>query len=1101
MTKETLELQQLSNAFTQPPVENITRQAAASVEPAGSLLERLGKGGKIAFEENTIVSSIKKISEEGIIDLPTDPNYDPLLDIPEDKLDYISRYTLANSRGEVDRITTRINREEERRRIFAEEVGIGPGIVSSIVMGMLDPVNLIPIGGQAYKSYKIGRVAQGAARTATAGFVSSVAAEAILQQTEEIRSVEESVMNISAGTILSGILGGAASAFSRAEFNGLANMVRKDATEPKSELELNPDTQEIIKRSVGARQVVPYEQLHAEHVREMEALGKPALSLEVFTNKLESLSEGVGGSAKVITKGLAKINPLLRTFNAASTEAKVLLQELVTHNMIVGKNELGVASQQSTETAIKQWRAGIGEALPNNAQQFKNFREKYKKEGIAPPFLKQIDFNTEVSKAMRRGDVLNIQEVAASAKEFRSKVFEPLKNEAINQGLLPKDVQPETAISYLMRLWNRQAVIAMEPELRDIITKKLRDVELPKFEANLKQEILELKTKIDKLGKDAKPSLLKKLQEKEQNFNKIYEPEGTNTAREFYLKAVKEAQTPEAKLIAQKNLDNYPSSREGYIKEITDSVLSNLKGETRFNVVSNYDFKITKRGPLKERTLSFIRDEEVEKFLENDIEVIAHSYVRIMGTDVELARKFNGDVNLEQRFKDVLADYEKIASKAKSDIERVKIQKEKQQVIQDLTMLRDIMRGTYYTTKDPDSLIVRGGRIARQLNYVTKLGGVVISSVADSTRTVGVHGLKRFSKGLSQAITNSNGIKLNIKEARRAGSVLDAVLQTRLATLAELTDPLNTGQSTFEKFITNTSNLGTKLNGISLWNDIQKGFASVITQQRIVEEISNLTQGKISKTDRTYLAFLGIDPDNASIIKQQLDAHSFKEGDLWVANTEAWTDLNAVWLYRNALNQDVDRTIVTKTIGDVPTFMNSEVGKVVGQFKSFTFAATQQVLISSLQQADKAALNGFITSVMMGALVYKLKSVGAGRETSDDPRKWIAEGIDRSGYLGVIMEINNISEKVSRGTVGINPLIGGEVMSRYVNRNGVGALLGPSLGTGQDLYQMTGAILSGDIKESDVHAFRRNLPFQNVFYLQSLFNEMETSLNQTIGTE
>lgn len=1286
------------NGFETQPVENIVRPESQPRDIP--TFQGFGKGFKIALDDNSLVATTGYFQDEGFSPQKIDPNYDPFKDIPKDKLDFIDNYKSANSPEEVARISGRIDHELENRRIMSEEVGTGAALASGLLAGILDPINLIPIGGEAYKGWKVGKVAQGALRTGTAGLASGVASEAILQGTQETRTAEESAVNIAASTVLSGVLGGASSALTKESFGNLTKKFSKDIHNEKADFEIDPQTQELkptnFDSSVGAKRVVPYEQLYLEHVDEANKAGKQPLDYKDFQNQMESLSAGVGGSAKLVAKSLSQTNPLLRTFNSQSVEAKSLLQDLATHNMIVGKNELGVASQQSVETAIKQWRAGLGEALPANNDAFKAFKKRAQEQGIETPIKNQVDFNTEVSKALRRGDVSEIPEVEQAAKIYRAKVFDPLKNAAIENKILPEDVEPQTAVSYLSRLWNRKAVVAQEPELRKIIETKLRDVELPKVKSAFakREEILisqinDLRTRQAELDHSLQPSKKKLLQEakgelqkisdeelfglldkykeankilaenkpkslfqfikenggihdargelasrditnkrfiglirkqpffekrdlsgvhkvgvtfddvalrawehgyfpelqqrptindlldaidQEARGNKIYSEhdlealQARDYAKGFFdelsqngidINKIKEAknfkelnhltQKTTTKTITPVNLlesktkikttsKSIPELLIGtelkaieakikrldarfneaqqkfrgaigdvgeehlYINEIVDSILANLKGESRFNATSNYDFKITKRGPLKERTLSFIKDVEVEKFLENDVEAIADRYTKIMGTDVELARKFDGDVNLQSRLEDVRLEYEDLASKAKTTEERTKIQKEKEHVLRDLQALRDIQRGIYGQPDNPDSLIVRGFRVGRQLNYATRLGGVVVSSLNDALNTVGIHGFKRFFKGLSHVASNLKGVKLNVQEAKRAGNILENVLHTRLATLAELTDPLNTGQSTFERFTANVARLGTKLNGITLWNDVMKGFSSVVTQQRLIEEVQNLSKGTIKKTDRTYLAFLGIDEGNVNQILRQVDKFAEKESDLWVANTEKWTDADAVRLYRNALNQDVDRTIVTKTAGDVPLFMNSEIGKTIGQFKSFTFASTQQVLIARLQQADAAALNGFIASVSAGMLIYYLKTLAAGKEPSEDPAKWVVEGIDRSGVLGIVMEANNISEKLTRGKVGINGLIGGEVMSKYASRGIVDTLAGPTAGQMKDIATITAAISTGEIKESDVKAFRRMIPYQNTFYLNGLFNQLEQGLNKNLGT-
>lgn len=1066
---------QTKTGFISQPVENIARPETQPEENSFFKgITQIPKYFKADLDNNTVLAISRYAQEEGfskIIPQPTDPNYDPFSDIPKDKLEFVDNYKYANTPEEVSKISARIDRELQNRAIFSE-AGTGTQLVTSLLSGITDPINFIPIGGSLYKSYKIGKIAQGTLRAATAGLVSQTAAEGILQATQETRSAEESATNIAAATLLSGVLGAAGSLLSKEKFHAGADAVNKDINTEKSDIEIDPQTQEV--RSVGAKQAVPYQELYDKYLEENLPTGKQPMTLAEYQNQLESLTPGIGGVGQAIITSINKINPILRTFNSKSVEAKSLLQDLATHNLIVGKNEAGIASQQSVETAIKMWRAGLGESIPENNAAFKAYKMRVEKEGLPNIIKNQADWNVAVSKALRRGDISEIPEVAQAAKSWRTKVLDPLKDAAIAEKLLPKDVKPETAVSYLSRLWNRKAIIAKEPELRQIISDKLARVELPKIEAIRSKELQELANKVTDL-------------EKKQKTNE----EASSALIKARDKFAEERYKFEAEF----------SDKEAYIKEIVDSILSNLKGETRFGAVTNYDFKITERGPLKERTLNFIRDEEVEQFLENDIERIADRYTRIMGTDVELARKFDGDVNLESRLDKVQEEYKLLAERAKTEEERLKIQKEKKQVIDDLTALRDLQRGTYGTPENPDHLIVRGFRVARQLNYASKLGGVVLSSLNDPLNTISIHGFQRFGQGLGHVISNLKGYKLNIKEAKRAGNLLEKVLHTRLATMAEITDPLSVGNSRFERFIDNVARLGTKFNGIGLWTDTMKGFSSVISQQRIIKETQKLVRGDIRKNNRTYLAFLGIDANNAKSIADQLDKFATKEKNLWVANTDKWTNSEAVRLYRNALNQDVDRTIITPTKGDVPLFMHKEIGKTIGQFKSFVFASTQQVLLRSLQQKDAAALNGFISAVSAGMLIYYLKTVAAGKEPSDDPKKWVVEGIDRSGVSGILMEINNMTEKVTRGKIGVNALIGGEIMSRYASRGIVDTLAGPTAGQIKDLATITAAITTGDIKESDVKAFRRMLPYQNVFYLNGLFNELEEGIGNAVEAE
>ena len=533
-----------------------------------------------------------------------------------------------------------------------------------------------------------------------------------------------------------------------------------------------------------------------------------------------------------------------------------------------------------------------------------------------------------------------------------------------------------------------------------------------------------------------------------------------------------------------------------YTDKVVDSILANLKKEKYGNTYS--DFTVAERGPLKRRALDFLEYDEIADFLNNDATAVVKNYARIMSTDIELAKAFDNDLTLENSLDDIADEYSKATKEAKTPEERIKIGEEKSRVIADVEAIRDILRGNYGNPEDPDSIITRTFQSARKLNFLQKMGGVVVSSLADIANPIAIHGFKRWAPALQNLITNIQGIKLNVAEAKLAGNIIEKTTLGRMSSMAEIGDPFHSGRSSFERLLDNGVKLMSKINLMPLWNDANKSFAGVISQQRIINESINWSNQAIKQNDRTYLSFLGIGEDEAKFINKQINKFGYKDGNLWVANTKKWNDSEAVFNFRNALNTDIDRTIVSLGAGDIPLFMNTEVGKTIGQFKSFAFASTQQVLIARLQQKDMAALSGFISAISLGMLIYYLKTIGARKKLSQDPNKWIIEGLDRSGYLGILMEVNNISEKVTGGKVGVNALTDGEIMSRYASRNITSTLIGPTAGQVSDVASISSAIFKGEITEADVKDFRQFLPYQNLFYLRSVFDEMEDSLKETI---
>jgi hypothetical protein len=279
------------------------------------------------------------------------------------------------------------------------------------------------------------------------------------------------------------------------------------------------------------------------------------------------------------------------------------------------------------------------------------------------------------------------------------------------------------------------------------------------------------------------------------------------------------------------------------------------------------------------------------------------------------------------------------------------------------------------------------------------------------------------------------------------------------------------------------------------WNAALKQFSSVITQHEILRAATRA--GGMTGREVEKLAMAGIDAEMAGRIAEQFKAHG-EQGAVWLANTRAWTDRYAVEAFRAAVVKDVDRTIITPGVGDRPLWQSTEMGKLVGQFKSFAFASTQRVLLAGMQQRDAAVMNGTLLSIALGMGVYALKAQVSGRETSPDAAVWIREGVDRSGILGWLYEVNNITEKFTRGAIGVNRLTGGEISSRYASRGVFGALFGPSVGRVEDVAKATGAAVTGDFAESDVRAMRRLLPYQNLVYLRGLFDKLQKGASDAL---
>jgi len=515
-------------------------------------------------------------------------------------------------------------------------------------------------------------------------------------------------------------------------------------------------------------------------------------------------------------------------------------------------------------------------------------------------------------------------------------------------------------------------------------------------------------------------------------------------------------------------------------EDITNHILATPDGRIP------YEAAPLKRGPALERVLT-IPDVMIEDFLESDVEMISRFYSRTLIPDIEIARTF-GRADMRDAIAKISDEYKDLIAPVKSKAERVKLAKRAAEDIRDLEAMRDRLRNTYGMPADPSGFFVRSARLVRNWNYLSLMGSMTESSIPDLARPIMVHGVMRTLRdGVLPMITNFRQFKLAAAEAKRAGAALDMVLDSRAMELADIGDVYGR-HSAIERGTQALVDRFGKWTLMAPWNAALKQFSSVITQHEI---LSAATKGAgMSKRQVENLAMSGIDAEMAGRIAQQFAKHG-ERGSVWLANTQEWTDRYAIEAFRAAVLKEVDRTVVTPGIGDRPLWMSSELGKVVGQFKSFGFASSQRVLLAGLQQRDAAVLNGTLLSIALGMGVYALKSRVADKETSEEPGVWIREGVDRSGVLGWLYEAGNISEKFTRGLVGPSALTGGEMASRYSSRGVFGALFGPTVGRVEDIAKATGAAVSGEFSESDVRSLRRLVPYQNLFYMRGLFDQLQ----------
>lgn len=649
---------------------------------------------------------------------------------------------------------------------------------------------------------------------------------------------------------------------------------------------------------------------------------------------------------------------------------------------------------------------------------------------------------------------------------------------------------------------------------RDLVGSKKQVKKLKSEIATQQQRADTLKTKqrakealanVERLNKtlEAESAKVSKLEDdvaklKKERANQLNELRGlNNVAKNLEVelnKLIREMKSRANKLESEKVFPSLSKEElEGIAQEITDTILGHGAPRTMYQPFA------LKRGPLKERTLG-IPDVEIEDYLENNIESIARVYTQTMAPDIELTARF-GDTELGYQIDQVRDHYAQLRTGTKDPKTLAKLDKLMKREKEDIEAVRDRIRGTFaLPTTGLGLATYRAGRFVKTLNYVRLLGGMTLSAIPDLGRSIMKHGMARtVQDGIIPLIKNFKQAKLSAQEVKLSGSALDMVLDTRAMQLADIFDDYGR-MSVTERGL---QALSQKFGIVSLmapWNAALKQFNGIIAQTRTLQEVQNWTAGKIANSERERLAFLGISESMSSRITKEFKAHGkSRDGILW-ANTSDWADREAAQIYHAALAKEVDKTVVTPG-QDKPLWMSTPLGSVIGQFKSFAISSTQRILLSGLQQRDAAALNGTIMMVGLGMLSTYIKNQTANRPSGDTVSWWIKEGFDRSGVIGWLFDAHNTVEKLTRGAVGLSQFTGGPMMSRYQSRNALGALLGPSAGVVSDVAMVAGDAANGEWTSKDTRAIRRLLPYQNLFYLRQLFDELEEGLNNSLGVK
>tara|TARA_B110000285_G_scaffold141047_1_gene157815 strand:- start:38 stop:3280 length:3243 start_codon:yes stop_codon:yes gene_type:complete len=1038
-------------------------------------------------QENIIGSALNK--EIGLPETKDNPDFDAYsFFTEEEKSDraFVSKALYADNEEEILATRRQVAKERADKDIMAQAGATG--VALGLPVMIFDPISFLTIGGAVANTYKAGRsIFSSAMVTGSVIGAETAVQEAALHTQQLTRTFGESAINVSASTFLSGVLGVSIAKMSGAGADGkfVEALVDVMDVEPKIAAGVNSviddaDVPAFGTDSVGA----------AKTFKDTKVKGKIARKLVSWL----------------------PFDPLSRTITSENPFTRIIASRLAENPIEMDGDIL-----QAAESLAMSHRGKLGIAIERNEE----FFVEYKKSGGKLPRKK---FNEAVASAIRIGDS-DVPQIKSSADMWNAELYTPLKDEMVALKLLPEDVEIHTANNYLNRVWNKEKINAKYPQFVRKVSTWLADKDQRLFnEASAasrqidelnKAEVSEIKITEGarvKAGDRGNVGTVITVQDDIAVVMFVNKEKGTKASKRFSLdkispidpiaktgkvgKEIARLQKIIDKAEFKKGKDFEPEDYNNIAKQIATRITNTPDGRLPYDWklgdgapgggVNNKGIQGTAlRGPLRNRVFQ-IDDAIIEEFLENDIETLGSRFLQNVAADVELTREF-GDVNMTAEIRDISRWYEDKMEVAPTSKESLRLGKQRDADIRDISGMRDRMRGVYGFSED--NIWTRMARSSRDLNYLRLLGGVTVSSLPDVSRVFMAEGfVKTFKSGLAPLVANSKRFKSAAAELKRYGVGNDAIMSGKSEVIADVGDYAQGGTMLERGLRAGASKFG-KINLLDYWTAGMKQLHAVTMQTSIFD---GLSKGKYDKR----LARLGIDEQSAKDMYAQVKLYGSNQDGIWLTNAKNWDrpDLERMW--GAAVRKESDRVIIIPG-QEKPLFMSREMGKTVGQFRSFILSATQRVLIAGLQRQDHNTIGGFTSLVGMGMFTYYLKAKIAGRELSEDPSVWVLEGIERSGVMGMMMEFDTTVAKISGNNGGMRSLLGiSEEASRQVSRSVAESLLGPTIGSGlTTVIKAANAISSeGDMTDADIRAMRRLIPYQNHVGLRKAFDYVEEAI-------
>ena len=875
----------------------------------------------------------------------------------------------------------------------------------------------------------------------------------------------------------------------------------------------------------------------------------------VNPNKVDTAPSGVGAAVNTDTKNLSTAGkrlegeafvksyfskfgeegpwtPVFRVMKSASTNARKMMTNILDTPLLKLKNTKDWGFQStgaSLEVQLKMEEVAVIESMKDIKTAYMKYLESIgqtkPKTEIGVNWRNTLDteaysmsqFSQEIVRARITGKHPN-QFVEEAARITQEKVYGPLMEQIKKYKLREAPVEQELAAM--------ESVLKM---LRD--TKQVSKVVKSKIDGKTATWTVEqLEAQIKKLTE--RLANIKNTPDGVKNYiNIIYNKTAIDNNPVLFKQIIKDflvrkgITMNEAKLakLVEDLSGHFPFTR--FEKRSWDKMLVKLEavkngGIKELNeIIANERFLFNRpryARASKARNLNLDAEAQLALLdagmIGNDIFALQKAYYRQIVPDILLTKKY-GDTSgmgykyvseaesmTEPGLLQVAAEYNMKIGFTQNKAKRLALVKEKNQVLGDLEAAVELLRGTYGLPSNPHHWTSVAMRTMKHYNALTMLTGFA-AAIPDAARVVMTSGIKRGFQTqfemLADSISGGSIFKLGKKEAQSWGEAVDLITNQRAMLFADMPSDMFGFVNKMESAMGKTSQFNFMyINLMSRWTEMAKSMASVTIGSRIIEDSIKWGKGGLSDKWKTALASSGIDEQMASRIAVQFETHGTKLKHNFIAGTSEWTDDAAKKAFGAALNKDINITIVTPGKGDTALWMSTELGSTIAQFKKFAAAASQRILLRGMQERDSDFLFGSMlligSGMMIDGLYHKYRFNRDYSKLSLSEK--LINAFDRSGLAGIYSDVNKAIETLTDNRFGISPLLGAGKPYGSSTRWKMGTILGPSGGQIYNIFDIMYDVAGGKYNHHTAKNVRRLIPWQNVWYLDWLFDDIQKGL-------